>query len=410
MLLYILIGIISIIVILFIYIRIFHKFWSLQPIFHKWDFLYYIFPPGMIEPQLPKWNKFCDLTNIIMINYNYTQSSPTISSMELQRLILFLQKNHNVSITTQSLINILTNHKINPFCFLLTTPQMLINYKKNYTINDYNILGSVIFRPVYIICKQKYLSSYFIDFLCINKDTLGNKMENKMKNKMKNTKEKLLQTAIYKHCHETKKHNFYLIKNEKPIPTLIPWIKYNIYSYSLTALNIPPIKQENIYKLIEITKHNFNIFLLYTKEHEKRFSCTITVNLSNLYNLIKANIITIYALVNKYNVTPYGMYIYKNTTLQHNELFSVVHLMSSIKNDVNDINSDIFITGFILSFHEILQKYNPKQLLLEDIADNNIIIKEINKSMKPFKITKIYIYMYNYFTDIIKSKNLFSVY
>ena len=39
------------------YVRISLKFWSLQPVFHIYNLLYWIRPPGLIHPELPEINK-----------------------------------------------------------------------------------------------------------------------------------------------------------------------------------------------------------------------------------------------------------------------------------------------------------------------------------------------------------------
>ena len=54
-LLYLCIGII---VIIYIYIKIRFRFWSSQPIFHTYNLIYWLFPPGIIQYKIPESNKF----------------------------------------------------------------------------------------------------------------------------------------------------------------------------------------------------------------------------------------------------------------------------------------------------------------------------------------------------------------
>ncbi len=53
-----------ILVLLFIvfkfYVKIKYKFWAYQPVFHHYNFLYWILPQGIINTELPRINKFCN--------------------------------------------------------------------------------------------------------------------------------------------------------------------------------------------------------------------------------------------------------------------------------------------------------------------------------------------------------------
>jgi hypothetical protein len=61
---YIFIILISIIIIIYTYIRIKYGFWFLQPVFHVYDFWYMFAPPGIINHELPKENRYTNFKNI----------------------------------------------------------------------------------------------------------------------------------------------------------------------------------------------------------------------------------------------------------------------------------------------------------------------------------------------------------
>ena len=52
--------IIVILLILKIYVKVKHQFWSIQPVFHIYNLKNWVFPEGIIEKSLPTPNKFCD--------------------------------------------------------------------------------------------------------------------------------------------------------------------------------------------------------------------------------------------------------------------------------------------------------------------------------------------------------------
>ena len=46
------------------YIKIKYKFWYLQPVYHVYDIFNWVTPSGIIDPEIPKFNKYTNLINI----------------------------------------------------------------------------------------------------------------------------------------------------------------------------------------------------------------------------------------------------------------------------------------------------------------------------------------------------------
>ena len=76
---YISVILLSILIIFQIYIRVKYRFWSTQPVFHVYDLKYYLFPSGIISPELPEKTKF----------YNPSIKFSTISSISLYESDIF---------------------------------------------------------------------------------------------------------------------------------------------------------------------------------------------------------------------------------------------------------------------------------------------------------------------------------
>ena len=111
---HVLLGIITIIICIFLFIRVYFHFWSRQPMFHSWDLFYYIKTPGIIESKLPKINKFCNLHNTHMMNYT------TIQNIDFQRSSRLYKTCHINKHYTQipKISNLLNAHRNDPFCFI----------------------------------------------------------------------------------------------------------------------------------------------------------------------------------------------------------------------------------------------------------------------------------------------------
>ena len=71
---------------------------------------------------------------------------------------------------------------------------------------------------------------------------------------------------------------------------------------------------------------------------------------------------------------------------------------------------DIFIDGFTLASKIIIQKYNAKYLLIENISDNHYILEQILKITKPFTISPTALFLYNYAAYPLKSREVFAIY
>ena len=52
---------ISLIIILYIWIKLYFQFWSRQPVFHYHNLWHWLFPPGIIQQNKPKLDKYYDI-------------------------------------------------------------------------------------------------------------------------------------------------------------------------------------------------------------------------------------------------------------------------------------------------------------------------------------------------------------
>ena len=92
--------------VLMIYVKIKHPFWSNQPVFHVYSLRNWLFPKGIIDPELPKPNKFCDFFSVKTIqmrsavnNHDDKKSDSTshikLFSPELQKhFVNFVRENY----------------------------------------------------------------------------------------------------------------------------------------------------------------------------------------------------------------------------------------------------------------------------------------------------------------------------
>ena len=71
-----------------IYIKLKFGFWSIQPVFHIYDFQYFLFPKGIIMHSLPEKNKYTNFKNIETILFS------KISTLQKTKFIQFIKINY----------------------------------------------------------------------------------------------------------------------------------------------------------------------------------------------------------------------------------------------------------------------------------------------------------------------------
>ena len=129
---YIFIIIIIIIFIFYTYIKIKYGFWIIQPVFHVYDFWYMFAPPGIIQHELPKENKYTNFKNIETIVYN------EISDIKIQRFVHFinthyLQNDDNVFIPKpENIVPYFNGHNHTSFVSFYTEKEFIADLKKRH--------------------------------------------------------------------------------------------------------------------------------------------------------------------------------------------------------------------------------------------------------------------------------------
>ena len=84
---YILLIIFIIIILVVAIIRIKYGFWVSQPVFHVYDIKYMLFPPGIINHDLPEKNKYTNFKNITTTIYD------EVSEIKINKFINFIRFN-----------------------------------------------------------------------------------------------------------------------------------------------------------------------------------------------------------------------------------------------------------------------------------------------------------------------------
>ena len=379
---YILFFGILIIILIYAYIRIKYGFWVMQPVFHVYDFKYMINPPGIIDDYLPEKNKYTNFKNIDTTIYT------ELNQIQKQRLVSLIQANYlrkGENTFMPALKNIepyFIGHNDKSFVSFYNEPNLMLDLKKGTTINDSKIIGIMTSRPLYVSINngdnKAQFTAYYVDYLCVDKT-----------HRKKGIAPQLIQTHHYNQRHINKNIVVSIFKREDELTGIVPMCVYNTYGFPVTTWT-KPLELSAEYKLVEVNPQNFHILYDFIKDSYSKFDIVINTEVSNIVELIKTKNIFINIIVSDDKIV--AVYMFRKTCVQIEKNIEVLSCFASISN----IEDNIFIQGFKISFWKIAAENYFGFCAIEDISDNFIFINNIKLKTKPLVISPTAYFFYNF--------------
>jgi hypothetical protein len=388
---YILLVIIVCILFVYGYIRIKYGFWALQPVFHVYNIGYMIFPPGIINHQLPETNKYTNFKNIETIDFNKMSKLKTAKFINFIKANYLQNKDNTFSPKSSNIIPYFKGHNITSFASFYTEDDLLIDLKKGTTIPDTKITGIMTSRPIHITIKDAKFDAYYIDYLCVDKNY-----------RKKGIAPQIIQTHHYNQRYNNKNIVVSLFKREDELTGIVPLCVYSTYGFSVTKWNKPADFLDGNYTLLEINPQNFHVLLDFIKNNNSKFDIVIDTDFSNIIELIKTKNIFIYVVLLEHIVI--CAYFYRKSCVFVEKNMEVLSCFASI-NETSELN-DIFIHGFKLSFWKIADKNYFGFCAIENISHNNIIIDNLILKTKPSIVSPTAYFFYNFAYPTFKSEKV----
>ena len=152
---YYLLAVISIICLLIAIYKLKFPFWSRQPVFHFHNLKYWVMPPGIIQHDKPEKDKY----------YNPDIYFDTYFSTPIKKKVLFSHfinahylphKNEKYSPPKNGVLNYFKAHNNKSYLSMM------------YDKNTFKLIGTMSTRPLDCFIKDKKLSLYYVDFLCVH--------------------------------------------------------------------------------------------------------------------------------------------------------------------------------------------------------------------------------------------------
>lgn len=392
---YIILAFVIILLVIFMYFRIKYGFWISQPVFHCYDIFYMMFPPGIINPELPKINKYTNLININTIIYS------ELTELKLTQFTNFIKLNYlrngdNIYIPKKENITAyFKGHKFPSFFSFYTEDYMIQDLNNKTTITEDKIIGLLTSRPLHVTInkdnKQDSFYVYYADYLCVDKSY-----------RKRGIAPQIIQTHEYNQRYKNTNISISLFKREDELTGIMPLCIYKTYGFPVIKWR-KPLELPAMYSMIEICKQNMYLLIEFINENKNKFDIIIIPEISNLLELINTKNIFIRVIL--FNDRICSAYFFKKTCTLIDKGMEVLSCIASINDDALDNN--IFIHGFKINFWNISETYNFGFSAIENISHNNIIIQNILLKTQPTIISPCAYFFYNFAYPTFKADKTF---
>jgi hypothetical protein len=368
-----------------LYVKITYKFWAHQPVFHHYNLLYWIYPKGIIDSDLPQLNKYCNFFNVSTNEFSIYEKADLEEIIQLIRSNYHRNKLANYLPTLNSFSSYFIGHSSKTYISIYQQPNFIMDGSNNSVVKDQTIIGVLTGRPINITLKNKTtFKAYYVDYLCVHKD-----------HRNKDIAPQLIQTYEHVQRHSTKDSSVSLFKREGKLTGIVPLTFYKTSLFKISEINYNKLILAST-QLIEISKLNIQVLIDFITSQRKKFDCFVLPDFSHLLQLINSNIYKIYGIIEQ--DTLIACYCFRNSYMTYNLSDSkkdkAIELFASIN---NCLDKNIFINGFTMAVHKYSKDIHATLVIIESISDNNIICNNLfeQKLIALFSSPTAYFY-YNY--------------
>jgi GNAT superfamily N-acetyltransferase len=355
-----------------------------------------LFPPGIINHNLPEINKYTNLLKIKTYVYSETPSYKLTQFYNFIKLYYLQNKDNIYNPRENNITPYFRGHNLKAFISLFYEDNYLIDTKTNTPIKDDKLIGLITSRPLHIYIKKDNITMdvYYADYLCVHKNY-----------RKKGIASQLIQTHHYNQSYQNKNIVVSLFKREEELTGIIPLCVYLTYGFCIKKWR-KPLSLTSNYSIIEVTEQNLYLLFDFMNNNKCKFDITITSEISNIIELINTKNIYIYIIL--LNKTIISSYFFRKSCINIKTGMEVLTCFASINSDLNE--NAVFIQGFKICFWEIAFKNNFGFCAIENISHNNKIINNLILKTKPIIKSPTAYFFYNFAYPTFKPDNCFFLY
>ena len=374
-----------VVIITMIYIKVKFGFWADQPVFHVYNLNYMLWPPGIINHDLPlpnKYTNFKDITTFALDKLTAIQQTQIINFIQTH----YLRNSDNIySPKRENVIPYFEAHNAISFFTLYRQNLLLHDTKTDKLVTDDELRGVITSRPIHVDInngnKNAKFMAYYVDYLCVSKHQ-----------RKKGIAQQLIQTHEYNQRHLNNKDIIVsLFKREEDLTGIVPLCVYPTYGFKVTTWT-KPFSLDAKYTNLEINPQNFNILLDFLKLRSSDFDIVVQVEASNLIELVKTNNVYIHVILLNHQVV--SAYFFRKSCTFVEKNMEVLSCFASINGPNNP--EEVFVQGFKINFWAIAEKHHFGFSAVEDVSHNDVIINNLLKKTHPLIKSPTAYFFYNF--------------
>lgn len=366
---YLLIFIILIVLSIFIYIKLAFPFWNSQPVYHTYDFWRTLYTnPFIIHKRFSTKaaTRFCKLQEVEIVPFVNATDEQKKQFVDLLQCYYLSSENSIFVFHLENLETYFSGHMFSSY--------LSFYIEKYYNKNNTDIVvakkpaACISSRSGHIHAFGHTTNIYYIDFICVER---GKNFATFSRN--------IMQTHIYKQQFLDKLED---IKNPIMVSLfrrdiellcgIVPLTRFLTRYYRLSN-NINYYFEEKLpehFVLIEIGSTNMNLLLDFLVKQRTRFSIFSITDITNLEGMILSGVLYVYCLKKMDEI--YGVYIFRDTRTQYDDIGGMLQLCCSI---MNTTSTDLFTVGLLHSVGTIIKKMPVyKVIMMDEISDNMFIV------------------------------------
>ena len=393
-LLYFIIFVLSIALLFKAYIKIKMPFWQAQPVFHYYDFLYWLKPPGLIQLALPRtFNKYLNLIDI------QTWNVLALLPLQKKEWVEFIGANY---VQSEKAVYKPGENHLMAYLSSPNQPAYVSFYHENLKKKDLVACSSA--RPLNVTLRDgKSFATYYVDNLCVQADQ-----------RKKGLAPIMIQTQCYNLRQLNPKIQTCLFKREGALTAIVPLTTFETFCFDCslgddtsppTTVFMPP--------LIEIGLNQLPLFMEFIKNQQPHFSCIVMPDLGTLMELIKTENIVIYGQYGHghghatQTRSVVAVYIFRQTGLSYSGK-NALECFLTVKNKQQE--ESIFIHGFYQALQKTQRKWTASILLLENTAHSHYLVAGLKQKTKLLFKSPTAFFFYNYACYTVPSKAMLILY
>ena len=390
MILYVIITVILLYILYVGYYKIRYRFWTLQPVFHRYQWWNWFFQNRLINADLPEVNKYLNPLNISVKNYEEIDKNDFNIIISLYNKYSRAVRGTSNSYSIKNLEHYLVSHNHPVHIAFHKSETYLQNIKSTSIMKDDKINGFIISRPLHMVTDKIDTYINYVEDPCINTDILN-----------ENNHHELINTLEYKQRHNNSNIKISLYKTDKFENCIVPFVTINTYLFDMKYWKSKQYQLPAGINIIHINKSNDHIFFNFLHESKKtNFKCSICPDVSNITELLNKEVYKVYALLQHRTII--AAYIFKSSNQKFRDK-EIIECIGSISNCKDKL---LFVFGFVNTLRKINTK-NHHGLRIDNISYNGQIIENIMLRYRPYIVTKQTYFLYNFIHKPFGPKDVF---